>query len=50
MVEMDRAIRGFGFSRDVIVLRSEEFESDRHIPATVARPPSQEGKALYEAG
>ncbi len=50
MVAMDRALGGLGFARDVIVLTPEEFERDRHIPGTVARPASQEGKVLYEAG
>lgn len=50
MVAMDRALRGLGFARDVIVLTPEEFESDRHIPGTVARPAWLEGKILYEAG
>jgi predicted nucleotidyltransferase len=38
MVAMDRALGGLGFARDVIVLTPEEFEIDRHIPGTVARP------------
>jgi predicted nucleotidyltransferase len=49
MVAMDRALSGLGFARDVIVLTPEEFESDRHIPGTVARPAWLEGKILYEA-
>lgn len=49
MVAMDRALRGLGFARDVIVLTPEEFESDRHIPGTAARPAWLEGKTLYEA-
>jgi predicted nucleotidyltransferase len=49
MVAMDRALRGLGFARDVIVLTPEEFERDRHIPGTVARPAWREGKVLYEA-
>lgn len=48
MVAMDRALRGLGFPRDVIVLTPEEFERDRHIPGTIARPASLEGKVLYE--
>ena len=48
MVAMDRALRGLGFPRDVIVLTPEEFERDRHIPGTVARPAWLEGKVLYE--
>ena len=50
MVAMDRALRGLGIARDVMVLTPEEFEIDRHIPGTIARPASQEGKTLYEAG
>ncbi len=50
MVAMDRVLGGLGFARDVIVLTPEEFESDRHIPGTVARPAWQEGKILYDAG
>jgi len=47
MVAMDRALRGCGFARDIIVLTPEEFERDRHIPGTVARPAWQEGRLLY---
>jgi predicted nucleotidyltransferase len=50
MVAMDRALRGLGFARDVVVLTPEEFERDRHIPGTVARPAWLEGRTLYEAG
>jgi len=49
MVAMDRALRGLGFARDVIVLTPEELECDRHIPGTVARPAWREGRILYEA-
>jgi predicted nucleotidyltransferase len=48
MVAMDRALRGLRFARDVIVLTPEEYERDRRIPGTVARPASQEGRILYE--
>ena len=48
MVAMDRALAGLGFASDVIVLTPEEFERDRHIPGTVARPAWQEGRVLYE--
>ena len=47
MVEMDRALSGLGFARDVIVVTPEEFERDKGIPGTIARPASQEGKVLY---
>ena len=49
MVAMDRALRGVGFARDIIVLTPEEFDRDRHIPGTIARPASLEGKVIYEA-
>ena len=49
MVAMDRALRGLDFARDVIVITPEEFERDRQIPGTAARPAYREGKILYEA-
>ncbi len=49
MVAMDRALNGLGIARDVIVLTPEEFERDRHIPGTVARPAWLEGKVLYDS-
>jgi predicted nucleotidyltransferase len=48
VVEMDRALRGIGFARDIILLTPEEFNRDREIPGTIARPAAQEGKILYE--
>lgn len=48
MVAMDRALRGLGLARDIMVLTPEEFERDRHIPGTIARPAWQQGKVLYE--
>ena len=48
MVEMDRALRGVGFARDIMVLTPEEYERDRQIPGTIARPAWKEGKVLYE--
>ncbi len=49
MVAMDRALGGLGIARDVMVLTPEEYERDRHIPGTVARPASLEGKVLYDS-
>lgn len=49
MVAMDRALGGLGMARDVIVLTPEEFERDRQIPGTVARPAWLEGKVLYDS-
>jgi len=49
MLEMDRALRGLNLARDVVVLTPEEFELDRHIPGTIARPAWKEGRVLYES-
>ncbi len=49
MLAMDRALNGLGIARDIIVLTPKEFERDRHIPGTVARPASQEGIILYDS-
>ncbi len=48
MVAMDRALRGLGFARDIVVLTPEEFERDKQIPGTIARPAWTEGKVLYD--
>ena len=50
MVAMDRALAGLGIARDVIVLTPEEYQRDREIPGTVARPASLEGRILYDRG
>ena len=47
-VEMDRTLRGIGFARDIILMTPEEFERDKEIPGTIARPATQWGKVLYE--
>ncbi len=49
MVAMDRLLKGLGIARDIVVLTPEEFERDRQIPGTVARPASLEGKVLYDS-
>ncbi len=49
MLEMDRALRGLGLARDIMVLTPEEFDLDRHIPGTIARPAWKEGRVLYES-
>jgi uncharacterized protein len=45
---MDRSLRGLRLARDIVVLSPEEYERDREIPGTVARPASTEGFVLYE--
>jgi len=47
-VAMDRLLRGCRFARDIVILTPEEFQRDRHIPGTVARPAWLEGRVLYE--
>jgi len=49
MLEMDRALRGLNLARDIMVLTPEEFERDRHIPGTIARPAWREGKVIYKS-
>lgn len=46
---MDRSLAGLPIARDIIVLTPDEYERDRHIPGTVARPASREGRVLYDA-
>ena len=49
MVAMDRCLWDLPIARDIVVLTQEEFERDRHIPGTIARPASKEGRILYDA-
>ncbi len=49
MVAMDRALKGLGIARDIVILTPDEYERDRHIPGTVARPASLEGRVLYDS-
>ncbi len=48
MVEMDLALNGLGIARDIVILTPEEYERDREIPGTIARPAFLEGKVLYD--
>ena len=47
---MDRSLRGLPIATDIVVLTPEEFETERRIPGTVARPAAREGKVLFERG
>jgi len=47
-LSMYRALKGLGVAKDIVVLTPEEFERDRRIPGTIARPAWLEGKILYE--
>jgi len=48
MLEMDRALNGLKLARDIVILTPEEFDRDRYIPGTIARPAWLEGKLIYE--
>ncbi len=48
MVEMDRSLKGLKVARDIMILSADEFERDREIPGTIARPAWKEGRLLYE--
>ena len=47
MLEMDRSLKGLGYSRDIIILSIEEFERDKKIAGTIARYANTEGKVIY---
>ncbi|MFH1861055.1 MAG: nucleotidyltransferase domain-containing protein [bacterium] len=48
MVAMDMSLEGLDIARDIVILSPEEFEIDRQIPGTIARPAWKEGRVLYE--
>jgi predicted nucleotidyltransferase len=48
MLAMDRSLEGLKLARDILVLSSDEFERNRQIPGTIARPAWLEGRILYE--
>jgi len=45
---MDRSLSGLRLARDIFVLTPEEFERERLIPGTIARPAWLEGRVLYD--
>ena len=48
--EMDQSLVGLGLARDIVVMTPEQFEEDKEIPGTIARPAWREGKVLYDSG
>ena len=46
--EIERAIIGFGFPKDIIVATPEDVERDKDAVGTVIRPAVREGRILYE--
>ena len=48
-IAMRRALNGMGLPKDVVVLTTDEFETKRRIPGTIAYPADKEGRVLYAA-
>ncbi len=48
MTEMDRALSGLNYARDIVILSTQEYERDRAIAGTIARYAALEGKIIYE--
>ena len=48
IAELYGALIDSGFAQDIILMTPEEYEREREIPGTIARPASREGKVLYE--
>lgn len=47
-LDMYKTLENIDIAKDIIVLTKEEFERNRKIPGTIARPAWLEGKVLYE--
>jgi len=48
ILDMYKSLKGMLLARDIVVLEPDEFELDRQIPGTIARPAWKEGRILYE--
>jgi uncharacterized protein len=48
ILDMYNALDKMRFAKDILILTPEEFDLDRYIPGTIARPAWLEGKLLYE--
>ena len=44
-----KALEGFDFPRDIVVLSLREFEIDKKIPGKIAGPAWWEGGILFES-
>ena len=47
LLQMDRALKGLRLACDIVLLTPEEYELERQIPGTVARPAALEGRVIY---
>jgi predicted nucleotidyltransferase len=48
ILDMYNALDEMKIAKDIVVLEPDEFELDRQIPGTIARPAWKEGRILYE--
>jgi len=48
-VRIGDALRGLGFSFDVVVMPHERFEETKNVVGGIAYPASRHGRVLYEA-
>jgi predicted nucleotidyltransferase len=48
-VRIRRALRGMGFSFDIIVMATERFDESRGVIGGLAYPADRYGKVIYEA-
>jgi uncharacterized protein len=48
MVEMDRELRYLEMASDISILTPKEYDLDRQLVGSLARPASLEGRILYE--
>ena len=46
-LQIRKALRGLGIAKDVLVLRPEEFETQKDVPGTVAWPAAHGGRVLF---
>ena len=48
MIEMNRTLDNVAHAVDLLILRPDEYEQEKHIPGTIARYAGQEGRVIYE--
>ena len=48
-VRIRQAMRGLGYSFDIIVIAAERFEESKNVVGGIAYPANKYGKVIYEA-
>jgi predicted nucleotidyltransferase len=48
-VRIRRAVRGLGYSFDIVVMAAERFEESKNVVGGIAYPANKYGKVIYEA-